>query len=296
MNWMKRLLPALALLLAACGAADTATQPSPEVTDAPVVVATAIPTVQDNSNADKSGAIVMALTRFNAVSAYRAEMEMVGTGALGLTAEEEGEEADQEVTLFNVAGDFAGADGSYVIKGFLSSLLGVNPVQGLQAMIIGGKGYVKGPIELLGAMEDKWYVLDPDQSMAIAPPLLPSEFLTALGNSSFNPADFTKSASESLDGRTCDVYQASPEEAVKALGALKEGVLPGIDDMATITKSEATFAVCDDGYLHRVRLMMEIVDNADSKLVSTFLITIRMRDFNAAVTLTAPPNAVPLAP
>jgi hypothetical protein len=313
MNQIKRLsAAALALLLLAACSSDTTTQPSapdqaPGATTAAskgqttappqatvLIVATARETEAAPAISPQTGPIATALSKFTSVKSYRATLDMLGKGALGLT-DSETEKSDQEVTLFSVTGDFAGSDSSYVIKGFLSSLLGVDADKGMQAMIVGDKGYVKGPVSMLGAMESKWYVLDMDQSEAIAPPFLASEFLSELSNSNVETSAFKKTGTEKLDGKTCDVYTANQDDAIKTLSALNTGVLPAIGDMATIMQAEAAFSVCDDGYLHRVRLLMDTVDNENKDLKSTYIITMRISNFNAAVKLTPPTNAEPLA-
>jgi hypothetical protein len=286
------------LLLAACNsatpAATAAPQQAPAATDVvpptPEVQSTQAETTSETISDTEIGA---ALTKYASVSAYRAEMEMKGQGALGLSTDENNPNSP-ETSLFTLNGDFKGTDSHYTLKGFLSSLLGVEPDAGVEAMIAGGKYYVKGPISMLGATDDKWYVLQADQSEAIAPPFQVSDFMSALSNSDVQLGSFQSSGSETLDGKTCNVFSADKTEAVKTLTALNAGSMPGVADMTSVNNATAKFSVCDDGYIHRMEMTLDAASSDDASQKASFTINIHLYDYNADVTITPPTDATPL--
>ena len=291
----------VALVLAACSAGttpalpqeSTATVAPPTATTAPATPTPATePTVADNAGETlDSSALGAALTKFASASAYRAEMEMKGKGAIGVSTDDSNGE---ETSLFTLNGDFKGADGHYTLKGFLSSLLGVEPTTGVEAMIVGGKGYVHGPINLLGATEDKWYVLEGAQSQAINPPFDVSSYLGALSNSDVQLNNFKSAGNETVDGQNCQIFSGDKTEAAKALTALNAGMMPSAEDLANIDNATAKFSLCDDGYIHSIQLALDTSakDNADTK--ASFSVNIHMYDFNASISIAAPEDASPL--
>ena len=291
------------LMLAACNTSPTVNPPTTapsqaEPTVAPTNAPAATPEVQSTvadtaSETISDTALGAALTKFGAVSAYRAEMEMKGQGAIGLSTDDNNPNSP-ETSLFVLTGDFKGADSHYTLKGFLSSLLGVEPDAGVEAMIAGGKDYVKGPISMLGATDAKWYTLQGDQSEAIVPPFQVSDFLTALGNSDVQLGSFKSSGTETLDGNKCDILSADKTEATKALTALNAGSLPGVAEMTNVDNATAKFSLCADGYIHRVVLTLDTSSTDKSNLKANFTVSIHIYDYNAAITITPPTDAAVL--
>ncbi len=262
---------------------------TPEV--ATITAPTAAPSLKEPA---KSSALFTAIQKVVGVKSYRADLEMKGKGFLGLSGDDT--KPDPETVLFNLKGDFKGAEGHYTLKGFLTTLLGVDVDKGIEALMVGDKAYVHGPVSLLGATEDKWYVLESDQSEAVTPPFQVNDFLIALGNSNADLSTFKKSGAETLDAKKCDVYSGDLSEAKKAVSALNPGALPGVDDLSAISAADVKFSLCDDGFIHKVLLDVTTLgkDKPDEK--TDFAVTMHVYDFNANVTITAPANPLPLKP
>jgi hypothetical protein len=256
---------------------------------ATVTVPTAAPSLKEPA---KPSALFSAMQKFAAIKSYRAELEMKGKGWLGLSGDDT--KPDPETVLFNLKGDFKGAEGHYTLKGFLTTLLGVDVGKGIEAMLVGDKAYVLGPISLLGATEDKWYVLESDQSEAVTPPFQVNDFLISLGNSNADLSTFKKTGTETVDAKKCDVYSGDASEAKKAVAALNPGALPGVDDLSAISAADVKFSMCDDGFIHKVLLNVITLgkDKPDEK--TEFNVTMHVYDFNANVTISAPANPLPL--
>ncbi|HEY3290361.1 MAG TPA: hypothetical protein VGK87_09560 [Anaerolineae bacterium] len=256
---------------------------------ATVTAPTAAPSLKEPA---KPSALFSAMQKFTAVKTYRAELEMRGKGWLGLSGDDT--KPDPETVLFNLKGDFKGEEGHYTLKGFLTTLLGVDVAKGIEAMLVGDKAYVKGPIGLLGATEEKWYVLEPDQSEAVSPPFQVTDFLIALGNSNADLSSFKKGGTETVDAKKCDIYSGDTNEAKKAVAALNPGALPGVDDLSAVTAADIKFALCEDGYIHKILMTVTTLgkDKPDQK--TDFTVSMRAYDYNANITITAPPDALPL--
>lgn len=291
-------LPAQTSTTAVEGSLANATATAPASTRAAtastVAEGTIVPTHGSTAGNDQSDSpLGNALMKFGAASAYRSDMEMKGKGALGLSSDENNPNSP-ETSLFVLTGDFKGANSHYTLKGFLSSLLGVEPEAGVEAIVADGKSYVHGPVSLLGATENRWYVLEGQESDAITPPFQVSDFLSSLGNSDVQLGSFKVSGSDSVDGQKCDVLSGDKTEAAKALTALNAGTLPGVQDLSTIDNATAQFSLCDDGYIHRIELTLDISTNDKPPQKASFTVNIHMYDFNANIAITPPANAVPL--
>jgi hypothetical protein len=257
--------------------------PAPAATEA---VAVAPPPASLNSP------LGIALQKFGDANTYRVEMEMKGQGALGLSGDDT--KPDPLTSLFSLKGDFKNGDGHYTLKGFLTSLLGVEPDKGFEAMLVGDKGYVRGPVSLLGATDAKWYVLEADQSEAVAPPIDATDLISGLNNSGVDLSKFKKSGMETLDKQKCDVYSSDPAEALKAMNALNPGSLPGVDELSSIKSADVKLSLCADGYVHHMIMNLHTVAKDTPDKSSDFSVDMHVYDFNANITVTAPANATPL--
>ena len=301
--WAILAAPILLLTLIACNAttsappaADTSAPPPATATTAvkPPAAATLppAPTQAVPLPASLNSVLGVALRKFGEAKTYRAEMEMKGQGALGLSGDDT--KPDPWTSLFSLKGDFNQGDGLYTLKGFLTSLLGVEPDKGFEAMLVGDKGYVHGPVSLLGATDAKWYVLEADQSEAVAPPIDATDLISGLNSSGVDLSKFKKTGAETLDSAKCDVYSSDPAEAVKAMNALNPGSLPGVDEMSDIKTAEVKLSLCGDGYVHRMQMKLHTAAKDKPELTSDFTVDMHVYDFNANITITAPANATPL--
>ena len=267
--------------------------PAPTDTAAPTAAeATSAPSANTSGAGAKSGVLVDALKKFQSATSYRAQMTMEGKGALGLTGDTT--ITNEQVSLFELSGEFAGANSHYTLKGFLSTLLGVDADKGVEAMLLGDKGYIHGPVSMLGADQDKWYVLESDQAEAIRPPIAVTDFLSGLGDGSVDLSAFKANGTQSLDGKQCNVYTADKDTTIKAFGALNAGALPGVADLTTVQNASANFLLCDDGFLHQLALSVDTASKDQPDQKATFTVNLHIYDFGAAIKVAAPANAIPL--
>lgn len=234
--------------------------------------------------------ILSALERTDAASSYRLQMDSTASGALASGT------SSQNVVLLNMAGEAVGADSHYVLKGLALTKLTSDPSKTLETANVAGKSYVKGPLPILGAKESKWYVLPPNQTPFRESP----SGLYSLFNARSGPSGFSKAASEKFDGRPCDVYAADKTASVAAftnLGGASQLSASESDRLqSSIASAEFKIWVCDDGYVHQIRIGFDGADQSKPSQRFNFKLLVHIYDFGSKISLVAPANAVAATP
>ncbi len=210
-------------------------------------------------------------------------------GALGTLPGSPG--TNQELSFLSMSGSFTGKNSHLVLKGFIATFLGGDPTKGLETMNIDGKTYIRGPVAMLGAPEDKWYV-----STSQAAGNLPRTD-TFIGKSSTQNVDwniFKKTGTETFDNRRCDVYTGDKHAAREMFTSLDLGGTTNLDTLDQLDNAEIKFWVCDDGYMHQMLLNMEAHDAKKPTDKITLQLRLHLYDFGANIKLTPPPNPAPL--
>lgn len=299
----------LALLLAACGGTPAVptsspvpsptTAPSPTAEPSPTVAAepTPEPTAEAEPTAEGAadeaaatdGDIQAAIERSREIETYRLELTMAGQG-LG----EEllpGAEPGQTVELFSITGAFDGNNSDLLLGGFLASFLGVE--DGLAVITVDDVSYLRGPVPLLGATEDRWYELPADQSGVAEPPLAADDLLGSFAGESFDESGFTQTGSEELDGLQCEVYAGDREATLAALEGLGEETLPGGEE-ENLEVAEVRFWVCEDGYVHQIQADLSGTNPEAPDQQVELALLMRLFDINGDISIEAPADAVPL--
>lgn len=296
----------IALFIVACGGGEptaTLVPPTPVPTVVPPTAVpatqaptTQAPTVQPASNGTQGGALMDALNHVKAAATYRVDLTIQGqgnfTGGAGPTPEAGAE--DKPTTLVVMQGEVNGKDAHFTLQGVLTSFLGIDPAKTFEVISYGGKAYVKGPVPLLGALEEKWYEAPPSASSVAQPPLTPGSFLESFGESGINPADFKLDGSESLDGKSCQVYSGDKSAVVNAFNKLGGATGTTQEDLDSIENAEFKFWVCDDGFLHQVKMLVEGHDKNKPDQKGSFQILMKIMDFNGDIKITPPADAIPL--
>ncbi len=293
----------LALVLAACGgspaAAPTATPVPPTATPvpptAPPVQPTAAPVSNSGTSGDTSETLLAALNKTKEITTYQIEMDFTGKGNFG--TELPGVDPNTEVSLFTISGKFDGADSQFTLKGLIASFLGADADAGIEIIAADGQNYIRGPLPLLGATEEKWYILDENSSSIAQPPVGSGQILEGLTGENADFSGLTKTGSETIDGVSCDIYTGDKEATLKALGSLGSDTLPTPSNEDDIQAAEVQFWACQDGYFRQMRLTMEGSEtDATTGTAQPFTIGVLLRlfDFNGDITVTAPSDAAPL--
>lgn len=236
-----------------------------------------------------------ALAQAQAATTYRLDMQMTAKGSFAVTAGETvTEPTSVDLPLFGLTGEAKGQDSHFKMTGFIAAFLGTEPDKGIEIISVGDKSYVHGPVQLLGANEDKWYEMPSDSASTVKPPLTSQTFLESFGGNGLNPSDLKKTGTETLDSQTCDVWTADESALEKAFKEIGQQT-GGQEDNQVVDAGQFKFWVCRDGYLHQVLLSVDghNKDKPDEK--GSFIVSMHMYDINSpSIQIEAPTGAVPL--
>jgi hypothetical protein len=294
----------LAFLASSCASTPSSSPPAsatavpPTATPLPPTATQAPTASPSGGTTSTAGSFGTALDKVKGATAYRVDMQVTASGNFGLSAGETPAPnstpapANQEMTMVSLQGEVSGQDSHFSLQGIFAAFLGADPSKPIEVITAGGKSYIHGPATLLGANEDKWYELPAEESSVAKPPLTPGSLLDSFSASGLNPNEFQKTGTESLDNHSCDVYsgdKASIEKTFKNLGQATGGAA-----LSSIDSADFRFWVCDDGFLHQVRMAIQghAQDKPDQK--GSFLMQMHIHDIGTDIKIEAPANAEPL--
>lgn len=303
MKFRRPLLTIFIGLVIAAVAIGCGASPTPVPTDTPVpptiaptaVPATVAPTAVPAA-ASGGGTLQDALNHVKAATAYRLDLSITGTGnfaATGAPTPQPGDE-NKPITLVTMKGEINGKDAHLTLQGELTSLLGIDPSKPFEVISYQGAAYVKGPVPLLGATEEKWYLAPPEAASVAQPPLTPGALLASFGDAGINPADFKEAGTETLDGASCTIYSGDKSAVINAFSKLGGAAGATQADLDSIDNAQFNFWVCPDGYLHQIRMLIEGHDKTKPDQKGTFEIVMKASDFNSDIKITPPTDASPL--
>jgi hypothetical protein len=224
-------------------------------------------------------------------------MQMSGKGAFANFGQEgtPTPAANQDMPLFSIKGEVKDRDSHIQMLGVVSAFLGADPNKGLEIITLGDKGYMHGPLPMLGAAEDKWYEMPADQASSFKPPLTSESFLDSLTGSGMSPSDFKKKGTETLDDQSCDVYAGDQNALMKAFQNVGQAAGGSDNTNQVIDSADFNLWICQDGYLHQVRMSVQSHDKTKPDQSGTFLMQMHLSDFNGTdIQIQAPANAEPL--
>ena len=201
----------------------------------------------------------------------------------------------EPVTLVEMQGEVDGSNAHFSLKGLLTTFLGIDPANTFEVIHYEGDSFLKGPVPLLGAMEDKWYHSPcrgrQRRATTAHAQLVPRSFF---GEAGIDPAAFELAGTETLDGQTCEVYSGDKEAVVSAFSKIGGATGATQQDLDTIDAAEFKFWVCPDGYLHQIKMGIEGHEQDKPEEKGSFEILMKISDFDSAITITPPADAEPL--
>lgn len=266
--------------------APTETPVPPTETPIPPTV-TPVPSVS-------GGTLLDALGKVKGATTYRVDLSISGRGnfaAAGAPTPQAGE-PDKPVTLVVMKGEVNGKDAHFTLQGILTAFLGIDPEKTFEVISHDGNAYLKGPVPLLGANEERWYQAPPQAASVAQPPLTPGSFLESFGETGINPADFKSAGTETLDGVSCEIFAGDKSAVVNAFMRLGGATGASQDDLDSIDNAEFKFWVCADGYLHQVKMLIEGHQKDDPSQKGAFEILMKIMDFDANIVITPPADAI----
>lgn len=284
----------LLLALAACAApvaevptttpAPTATPP-PTATPTPLPTATLAPSATPAA-AQAGSAINAALARSASADTYRLDLSLRGSGS----AVSLGNATAAETELLGMQATFVNDDYEFTLSGVLAVLLGGDPARGIQALRADEQSYVRGPLALVGASDNAWYRLSPEQAALAAPPVSADSSLGAVQRAGAKFEGFTPGPSEQRNGQQCQSYLGDRDATVALLDSLSQSGLPASASPDDITSAESTVVVCADGYLHGLSLTFAGRQGEPAQPFG-YSLEVELSDFEAPLVISAPADA-----
>ncbi|MCX7859128.1 MAG: hypothetical protein N2385_03490 [Chloroflexus sp.] len=192
--------------------------------------------------------------------------------------------------LLALDAQFAGADVSFTLRGFLAAFLGADVTRGLQAMTVKGVSYVRGPLTFLGAPDDVWYRLAPEQSAIATSPAQVDTTLNAVSRAGADFSRFTAGATAERDGVRCQEYRGDREATTALFASLGAIGLPTQLPESTITDAAAQVWVCEDGYLRQLTITFNgtATDPQGQAQPFSFALDVLLSEINGNIRLTPP--------
>lgn len=231
--------------------------------------------------------IQKAFDQTSTAKTYRIAFDMSAKGDLtgfpGMTS------INQEMSLFGMSGSVNGKNSHLVFKGVLSALFGGDVNKGFEIMSVEGQTFIKGPMPMFGAPEDKWYAASSSFKSSFGEP---SQMMNTNQNVDLN--GFRKTVTEQLDGRKCDVYVADKEASLGLARSINTGTTSTEDALGSLDSAETKIWICDDGYLHQLAMNLEGHDKSKPTQKMAFQIKFRVSDLNTDIKIAAPANAAPM--
>ncbi|WP_298402318.1 hypothetical protein [uncultured Chloroflexus sp.] len=281
----------IAVFIVGCAAPSAPTPtPPPTATPSPVPSPTPSPTTTPvptptAAAAPAGSAIPAAIRQTATIDTYRMQLVLRGSGLVG------GFNLGNATTeLLGLDAQFAGADVSFTLRGFLAAFLGADVTRGLQAMTVGGVSYARGPLTFLGAPDDVWYRLAPEQSAIATPPAQVDTTLSAVGNAGADFSRFTAGATAERNGVRCQEYRGDRDATTALFASLNAVGLPTQLPESAITDAAAQVWVCDDGYLHQLTITFTgtATDPQGQAQPFSFALDVQLSEINGSIRLMPP--------
>ncbi|MGB8647098.1 MAG: hypothetical protein WCF84_17810 [Anaerolineae bacterium] len=201
--------------------------------------------------------------------------------------------ATGDARFFSFFAETNGGNSHIVLKGFPVLFWGGDAAQGLELIKIDNQFYVHGPAPLLGAREAKWYVGANDIRNS-SNRINPGDMLNAFGGQNSDWSGFIKAGTDTLDGYTCDLYLGDRAATLRVFRSMDPTQVPGQPGTQGLTEAATQIWLCNDGYLHQMKLHMAGVSPDSTKPPFSFDVLLHLYDMGQNIPITPPANASPL--
>jgi hypothetical protein len=249
----------------------------------PGATATRRPTIQP------VGPIMTAWSKAQSVTTYRIEFDWTIKG--NVSDMPPGWDIAKGMPLFGIAGTLVGKDSQIAFKGIMAVLFTGDPTKSVEFLTIGNQTYIRGPAPMLGAPENKWYTSSGQGTFS-------TNMNEGISDMPDDPTidwgSFKKTATETFDGKRCDVYSGDKNATLKLFQSVNAKETTSKQSLDTIDNAETKFWICDDGYLHQWTMNVDGRNKDKPTDKVSFQIRLHLWDFNANIKLTPPANPAPL--
>ncbi|MGQ9903300.1 MAG: hypothetical protein ACUVRU_02965 [Anaerolineae bacterium] len=268
----------------------TATPAPPTDTPAPPT-STPAPAITSTPEVPSDNTLQAAILKTNAAS-YQIEMVMTGSGQP--FAALSGDDQNTEVTLMAITGQHSRQNAAFTMSGLATALLGAGQ-DGAQVIAADGKTYLRGPAPLLGALEERWYILPDEQASMVQAPADMLQFLRRFAEDNTGEFEFAfdPEGSQEFEGQSCEVYIADVPATREALDSFGANIVPGAGSLS-MQAGEFRIWICDDGFVHRLQMNFELSSADGERKVILFKGDVRLRDHGASIEISAPADAIAL--
>lgn len=239
---------------------------------------------------NKDDAVKMVRATANQMSTidnYRVAMELSLAGVPGLPSV-----PGTDGPTMNIEGTAKSQDTDFTVKGLILTLLGADPLQGVHVMHVGNRSYIHGPIATLGATEDKWYILPPEQQSTFEAPFRVNTLLDPLKSDQVDFSGFNAEG-EAVDGQQCARLFGNGPAVEKFIRDLNSQSQSNVDT-TKISNAEMSLTVCPDNYLHKLSFSGDAANPSDANKPVHISAKINLSNFGTNPAITAPADAAPL--
>lgn len=200
------------------------------------------------------------------------------------------------VTVVAMQGQQDNSNFDFTVKGFAASFIGIvggfDPnAESLELASVNGTNYIKGVKD--GEKEMKWYQMSSGDTTASG--FQPSQFLAPVVNGKYADDAFAASGTDVVDQKNCTVYAGNRAAFELILPEFGQSALLNTDafDAKAIDTYSFKVWVCNDGDIHRIVYSFETPTKADASKRGSFSFDAQVKDYDAAIVIPVPTDAVP---
>ncbi|NTU86076.1 MAG: hypothetical protein HGA45_43235 [Chloroflexales bacterium] len=150
-----------------------------------------------------------------------------------------------------------------------------------------GGSYVHGPLAVIGATDDAWYRLPPEQASLFTPLIGPD----ILGGGSPDFSRFSPGAVEQQGGQSCRRYTGERDATTGLLQSIAASGLPIDADPSRIESADSAVLICDDGYLYALDLSFVGKTPGDQPTPYSYDLRLRLSGFDQTLVIDPPAGA-----
>lgn len=240
--------------------------------------------------------VEFAMVKTALARSFQMEMEVSATGLPPEMLNMPDLDPAQPITVMRMTGkvDTNSEKAHITMSGLVTELMGGNADRGIEIITADGHSYLRGPMPMLGAFENRWYDLGPDSGTIDESYDDPDVLMHELQGQGFDLDIFTKTNSDTLDGQTCDVYSIDKAELMDLLARLDESGSMSPQDFADIDDMGVKIWICEDGYFHQFEVRIDATDPSMPDQPISIRVVLHIFDYNGNFSITPPSDALPL--
>lgn len=241
--------------------------------------------------------VIKSFERTGHLTVYHSTLDIVMTDPTGSLAQQfPNLPREGPMLLLSMEGRQNPEASQWKMRGLILAFFNGNPDDEVEFVTAGDMVYLNGPMPLLGATEDRWYALGRSSEHDLTSETT-SGFLLDLSSANSPLPTMHRDGAEEMDGKPCIKYRGDQAEVTNFFLSL--------DEDGTIRRNLSNLEgepalgylnlwVCDDGYIHKLEMGMEIFPPEQQGKSITVGFSMRVNDMNIIVPIETPQDAIPL--